>query len=51
MVIVLEADEVAASFSSICEGLLADNWEVAHEAVKNRPEACTLACTGSATDI
>ena len=51
MVIVLEADEVAASFSSICEGLLADNWEVAHEAVKNRPGACALTLPGSATDI
>ena len=51
MVIVLEADEVAASFRFICGDLLANSWEVALEAVTNRPGACALTLPGSATDI
>ena len=51
MVIVLEADEVAAAFRSLCADLLADRWEAAVATVTNRPGVCMETLPGSATDI
>ena len=51
MVIVLEADEIAAAFRSLCDDLQNDRWDAALDTVTNRPEVCSLTLPGSATDI
>ena len=51
MVIVLEADELAEAFRSLCADLLADRWDAALATVTNRPGVCAQTVPGSATDI